>query len=167
LGVYIVALRPLKQDNKSGIYLVISTKCFPFVSCAATTVTTQQQKCGITTCMKYSASQYSTAGSGTANTILIRKEIRTSGKNVWRLLYFKCVNICGRIVRSAGEGRAIAQAVSRWLPTAAARIRSQVKSCGICGGQSGIGAGFPCQSSFHQLLHNHHHRSSGAGTKGK
>jgi hypothetical protein len=24
--------------------------------------------------------------------------------------------------------------------------------------------GFPCQSSFHQLLHNHHHRSSGAGT---
>jgi hypothetical protein len=26
--------------------------------------------------------------------------------------------------------------------------------------------GFPCQSSFHQLLHNHH-RSSGAGTIGK
>jgi hypothetical protein len=22
--------------------------------------------------------------------------------------------------------------------------------------------GFPCQSSFHQLLHNHHHLSSGA-----
>jgi hypothetical protein len=34
-------------------------------------------------------------------------------------------------------GRAIAQAVSRRLPTAAARVRSQVKSCGICGGQSG------------------------------
>jgi hypothetical protein len=27
--------------------------------------------------------------------------------------------------------------------------------------------GFPCQSSFHQLLHNHHHLSSGAGTIGK
>jgi hypothetical protein len=27
--------------------------------------------------------------------------------------------------------------------------------------------GFPCQSSFHQLLHNHHHRSSGAGTIGQ
>jgi hypothetical protein len=27
--------------------------------------------------------------------------------------------------------------------------------------------GFPCQSSFHQLLDNHHHRSSGAGTIGQ
>jgi hypothetical protein len=34
-------------------------------------------------------------------------------------------------------GRAIAQAVSRWLPTPAARVQS----CGICGGQSGAGAG--------------------------
>jgi hypothetical protein len=40
------------------------------------------------------------------------------------------------------RGRAIAQAVSRWLPTAAARVRAQVWSCGICGGQSGAGAGF-------------------------
>jgi hypothetical protein len=40
------------------------------------------------------------------------------------------------------SGRAIAQVVSRWLPTAAARIRSQVRSCGICGGQIGTGAGF-------------------------
>jgi hypothetical protein len=67
------------------------------------------------------------------------------------------------------HGRAIAQAVSRWLPTAAARVRS----CGICGRQSGIGQvfseyfGFPFQSSLHQLLHNHHHRSSGAGTIGQ
>jgi hypothetical protein len=35
-------------------------------------------------------------------------------------------------------GRAIAQAVSRWLPTVAARVRS----CGICGGRSGTGTGF-------------------------
>jgi hypothetical protein len=39
-------------------------------------------------------------------------------------------------------GRAIAQAVSRRLPTAAARVPAPVKSCGICGGQSGTGAGF-------------------------
>jgi hypothetical protein len=34
------------------------------------------------------------------------------------------------------------QAVSRWLPTAAARVRARIWSCGICGGQSGAGAGF-------------------------
>jgi hypothetical protein len=39
-------------------------------------------------------------------------------------------------------GRAIAQAVSRLFPTAAARVQSQVQSCGICGGQSGAGTGF-------------------------
>jgi hypothetical protein len=43
---------------------------------------------------------------------------------------------------TACVGRAIAQVVSRWLPTAAARIRSRVWSSGICGGQSGAGAGF-------------------------
>jgi hypothetical protein len=32
--------------------------------------------------------------------------------------------------------------VSRWLPTAAASVRSQVRSCGICGGQSGTWGGF-------------------------
>jgi hypothetical protein len=40
------------------------------------------------------------------------------------------------------EGRAIAQAVSRWLPTAAAWVRARVWSCGICCGKSGAGAGF-------------------------
>jgi hypothetical protein len=40
------------------------------------------------------------------------------------------------------QGRAIAQAVSRWLPTAAARVRARVWSSGICGGHSGTGAGF-------------------------
>jgi hypothetical protein len=39
-------------------------------------------------------------------------------------------------------GRAVAQAVSRWLPTAAAPGSRPVRSCGICGGQSGTGAGF-------------------------
>jgi hypothetical protein len=38
-------------------------------------------------------------------------------------------------------GRAIAQAVSPRLPTAAARVRAQIRSYGICCGQSGIGVG--------------------------
>jgi hypothetical protein len=37
--------------------------------------------------------------------------------------------------------RAVAQAVRRWLPTAAARVRVRA-ACGVCGGQSGTGAGF-------------------------
>jgi hypothetical protein len=40
-------------------------------------------------------------------------------------------------------GPAIAQAVSGRLPIAAARIQYQIRLCGICGGQSGTGAGYP------------------------
>jgi hypothetical protein len=40
------------------------------------------------------------------------------------------------------QRRAIAQAVSRRLPTAAAWVRTRVRSCRICGGQIGTGAGF-------------------------
>jgi hypothetical protein len=39
-------------------------------------------------------------------------------------------------------GRAIAQAVSCWLPTAAAWVHFRIWSSGICGGQSGAGASF-------------------------
>jgi hypothetical protein len=39
-------------------------------------------------------------------------------------------------------GRAIAEAVSRWIPTAAAQVQSRAWSSGICGGQSGVGACF-------------------------
>jgi hypothetical protein len=70
------------------------------------------------------------------------------------------------------RGRGIAQAATGRLPTAAARVRAQVRSCGICGRQSGTGQvfskyfGFPCQFSFNLLLHIHH-LSSGAGTIGQ
>jgi hypothetical protein len=36
----------------------------------------------------------------------------------------------------------MAQAVIRRLPTPAVQVRAQVRSCGICGRQSGTGAGF-------------------------
>jgi hypothetical protein len=40
------------------------------------------------------------------------------------------------------KGRAIDEAVSRRVPTSAVRVRSQVRSYGICGGQSDAGVGF-------------------------
>jgi hypothetical protein len=42
---------------------------------------------------------------------------------------------------TTNDGRAVAQAVSRWLPTAAARVRVRA-TCGVCGGQRLTGAGF-------------------------
>jgi hypothetical protein len=60
-------------------------------------------------------------------------------------------------------GRAIAQAISRWLPTAAARVRAQVWQVGFVVDKVALGQifsecfGFPCQSSFHQILHHHNH----------
>jgi hypothetical protein len=43
--------------------------------------------------------------------------------------------------RKPDVGRAIAQAVSRRLSTAAARVRTRICSSGICAGQNGPGAG--------------------------
>jgi hypothetical protein len=40
------------------------------------------------------------------------------------------------------NGRAIAQAISRRLPTSAARVRARVWLYGICGEQSGTSVGF-------------------------
>jgi hypothetical protein len=39
-------------------------------------------------------------------------------------------------------GCAVAQVVIRRLLTAVARVRARVKSCRMCGGESGTGAGF-------------------------
>jgi hypothetical protein len=66
--------------------------------------------------------------------------------------------LASSVALTLAQGRAVAQAFSRWLPTAAVCVRAQVKSCGSCGGQNDTGAdflfGFPCQ--FHRLLHTHH-----------
>jgi hypothetical protein len=63
-------------------------------------------------------------------------------------------------------GRTTAEAVSRWLPIAAARIRTRVWQVGfvvdkVTSGQvSSEYFSFPCQNhSFHQLLHHHHHHT--------
>jgi hypothetical protein len=60
-------------------------------------------------------------------------------------------------------GRAIAETVSRWLPTAAVRVRARVWQVGLVVDKVTSGQifseyfGFPCQNrSFHQLLHHHH-----------
>jgi hypothetical protein len=63
----------------------------------------------------------------------------------------------------ANIGRAIAEAVSRWLPTAASRVPARVWQVGLVVDEVASGQvfseyfGFPCQNhSFHQLLHQHH-----------
>jgi hypothetical protein len=61
-------------------------------------------------------------------------------------------------------GRAIAEAVSRWFPTAAAWVRARVWQVGFVVVKVASGQvlseyfGFPCKNcSFHQLLHPHNH----------
>jgi hypothetical protein len=49
------------------------------------------------------------------------------------------IKFCTILKKTAG--RAAAQAVNRWLPIAATRVRVWA-ACGVCGGQSGTGAGF-------------------------
>jgi hypothetical protein len=53
------------------------------------------------------------------------------GRSTRTKIEFKCLSV----------GRAVAQAVSRWLPTAATGVHVEA-GCGACGGQSGTGAGF-------------------------
>jgi hypothetical protein len=53
-----------------------------------------------------------------------------------------------KVVRlNENVGRAMAQAVSRRPLTSEARVRSRVSPCGIYGGQSGTGTGFPPSTS--------------------
>jgi hypothetical protein len=58
------------------------------------------------------------------------------------VLFFSLYQILLKVLPRASLGRAIAQAVSRWLPIAAVRVQTRVWSSGICGGQSVAGAGF-------------------------
>jgi hypothetical protein len=65
------------------------------------------------------------------------------------------------------QTRAIAQAFSRRLPTAAVRVHVGFGVDKVALGQVFVEYfGFPCQFSFHLLLHTHH-LSSGAGIIGQ
>jgi hypothetical protein len=59
----------------------------------------------------------------------------------WVLLFCFMVHVVHVVVLVIGKGHAVAQAVSRWLLTAVAWVRVRA-ACGVCGGQSGTGAGF-------------------------
>jgi hypothetical protein len=62
-----------------------------------------------------------------------------------------------------GAGRAIAQVVIRWLPTAAARVRVRAEHVGFVVDKVALGQvffkyfGFPCHPFFHRFLHYHYH----------
>jgi hypothetical protein len=61
------------------------------------------------------------------------------------------------------EVHTIAQAVSRWLPTTVAQVQARVWQVGFVVDNAALGQvfseyfSFPCQSSFHQILHHHNH----------
>jgi hypothetical protein len=67
----------------------------------------------------------------------------------------------------------LAQTASRWLPTASTRFEPGSAHMEFMMDKVTLGQvfseyyGFPCQFSFHQLLHNHQYLSSGAGTIGQ
>jgi hypothetical protein len=62
-------------------------------------------------------------------------------KDTRLLLLMRVLRLTNPRRRRRKKGRAVAQAVSRWLPTTAARVRVRA-AYGVCGGQSGIGVGF-------------------------
>jgi hypothetical protein len=71
-----------------------------------------------------------------ATLVLLLEEIKKSMKFEW----YPVISVYCSKVRHPVD-RAVAQAISRSLPTAATRVRVWA-ACGVCGGQSGTGAGF-------------------------
>jgi hypothetical protein len=84
-------------------------------------------------------------------------QCKNIASTLWTPTTFWNIVICISV-----NGRAIAEAVSRWLPTAAARVRARVWQVGrhkVASGQVlSEYFGFPCQNrSFHQLHHHHNY----------
>jgi hypothetical protein len=81
-----------------------------------------------------------------------------------KIVYAYPISYSGYTSRlSPSKGRAIAQVVSDWLPTATARFKPGSGQVGFVVDKLALGQvfseyfGFPCQSSFHQILHDHNH----------
>jgi hypothetical protein len=77
-----------------------------------------------------------------------------------------CVVVaCNNVLKHlpGSYGRAVAQAVSRRFPTAAARVRVRAEHVGFVVDKAALGQvfseyfSFPCQSLFHQFLHHDNH----------
>jgi hypothetical protein len=80
----------------------------------------------------------------TSRTLLVWQFVLNS--DIWSIhlklnLKIKYAHVFFQSYRWA-TGHAIVQAISHRLPTAADRVQAQVRSCGICGGQSSAGVGF-------------------------
>jgi hypothetical protein len=104
------------------------------------------------------------------------KERKTERKSLGLLQAY----LCGLLRFTLGccvnhrdpDGSAIAQAVSRRLPTAADRFEPRSSHVGFVVDKVALGQVFseyfssPCQFSYHRLLHTHH-LSSGTGTIGQ
>jgi hypothetical protein len=70
----------------------------------------------------------------------------------------------GLVIGFTEHSCAIAEAVSRWLPTAVAQVHTRVWQVGFMVDKVALGqvfseyCSFPCQNrSFHQLHHHHSH----------
>jgi hypothetical protein len=71
-----------------------------------------------------------------------KAEIEENKKQIMNvILLTKTEKIFLKTILSSFLGRAVAQAGSRWLPTATSLV-CVLAACGVCGGQSGTGAGF-------------------------
>jgi hypothetical protein len=103
------------------------------------------------------------------------RDCHSCDKWSWRqslLSTVRCCDVCGRNLITGltsaeslmvGIRRTIVQVVNRWLPTAAARVRTRTQHVGFVVdkvAQQQVFSeyfDFPCQSSFHQILLHHNH----------
>jgi hypothetical protein len=91
-------------------------------------------------CTHYECLQLDCDVFGVGGGVLLTKII-DSGSDYW-ITGVSVTSSLNHTVIKYRFGRTIAQVISSWLPTAAARVQSRVWSSGICGGQIGTGAGF-------------------------